>query len=124
MNLYELGQSLKNARIQKQLTQNELAQRTGLSLSSISGLERGSLSEIGVVKLIQLFGAVNLELHPKPAGQRRTLDDALNEKFVLNAAQRLSIKQTNEANQYGRINPNKNNAKKQRVRHAKKGEIK
>ena len=76
MNLFEFGQSLKDARIHQQLTQGELAERTGVSLSSISGLERGILAEIGVVKLLQLFAAVGLELHTRPTGQRRTLDDA------------------------------------------------
>lgn len=76
MNLFELGQALKEARIGQRLTQSELASRTGVSLSSISGLERGSLPEIGTVKLLQLFAAVELELQPRPAGQRRTLDDA------------------------------------------------
>jgi transcriptional regulator with XRE-family HTH domain len=75
MNLFELGQALKEARIQQRLTQSELANCTGVSLSSISGLERGSLPEIGTVKLLQLFAAVELELQPRPAGQRRTLDD-------------------------------------------------
>jgi transcriptional regulator with XRE-family HTH domain len=75
MNLFELGQALKDARIRQRLTQGELASRTGVSLSSISGLERGSLPEIGTVKLLQLFAAVELELQPRPVGQRRTLDD-------------------------------------------------
>jgi transcriptional regulator with XRE-family HTH domain len=82
MNLFELGQSLKDARIRQQLTQGELAARTGVSLSSISGLERGILAEIGVVKLLQLFAAVGLELHTRPAGQRRTLDDARQEQYL------------------------------------------
>lgn len=82
MNLFELGQSLKEARLRQQLTQTELAARTGISLSSISGLERGILSEIGVVKLLQLFAAVGLELHTRPTGQRRTLDDARQEQQV------------------------------------------
>ncbi len=80
MNLFELGQSLKEARIRQQLTQGELAKLTGVSLSSISGLERGILAEIGVVKLLQLFAAVGLELQTRPAGQRRTLDDARQEQ--------------------------------------------
>lgn len=82
MNLFELGQSLKDARIRQQLTQSELAERTGVSLSSISGLERGILTEIGVVKLLQLFASVGLELQTRPAGQRRTLDDARQEQQV------------------------------------------
>lgn len=75
MNLFELGQALRTTRISQRLTQRDLASRTGVSLSSISGLERGSLSEIGTVKLLQLFAAVNLELQPRMVGQRRTLDD-------------------------------------------------
>ncbi|MBI3712306.1 MAG: helix-turn-helix domain-containing protein [Burkholderiales bacterium] len=82
MNLFELGQSLKDARIRQQLTQGELAARTGVSLSSISGLERGILSEIGVVKLVQLFAALGLELYTRPVGLRRTLDDARQEQLV------------------------------------------
>lgn len=77
MNLYELGLALKNARINKEITQQELAEKTGLSVSTISGLERGTLAEIGVVKLLQLFAQVSLELQPRPAGQRRTLDDVV-----------------------------------------------
>ncbi len=77
MNLYELGLALKNARINKEITQQELAEKTGVSVSTISGLERGTLAEIGVVKLLQLFAQVGLELQPRPAGQRRTLDDVV-----------------------------------------------
>jgi transcriptional regulator with XRE-family HTH domain len=79
MDLCELGQSLKAARISKEITQQALAERTGVSISTISGLERGTLSEIGVVKLLQLFAVVGLELQPRTAGQRRTLDDVANE---------------------------------------------
>lgn len=76
MNIFELGQSLKKARIAMRFTQSELATKTGVSLSSISGLERGTLLEIGAVKLIVLFAAVGLEIHVRPQGVRRTLDDA------------------------------------------------
>lgn len=79
MNLFELGQSLKKARIAMRFTQSELAAKTGIGLSSISGLERGTLSEIGTVKLISLFAAVGLEIHSRPQGIRRTLDDAKRE---------------------------------------------
>jgi transcriptional regulator with XRE-family HTH domain len=81
MNLFEFGQALKEARIAQRLTQSELASRTGVSLSSISGLERGSLSEIGTVKLLQLFAAVGLELQPRVPGQRKTIDDIKTENI-------------------------------------------
>jgi transcriptional regulator with XRE-family HTH domain len=81
MSLFELGQALKLARIRQSLTQHELATRTGVSLSTISGLERGTLTEIGTVKLSQLFSAVGLELQPLRLGQRRTLDDVHEENM-------------------------------------------
>ncbi|MBY0572992.1 MAG: helix-turn-helix domain-containing protein [Undibacterium sp.] len=137
MNLFELGQSLKDARIRQQLTQGELAKRTGVSLSSISGLERGILAEIGVVKLLQLFAAVGLELHTRPAGQRRTLDDARQEQrvglglpiviqqapsqFVVTRGERLAVAPT-DTNQQGKDSFQKNSVARQRVRHSKKRE--
>ena len=137
MNLFELGQSLKDARIRQQLTQSELAARTGVSLSSISGLERGILAEIGVVKLLQLFAAVGLELHTRPAGQRRTLDDARQEQylglqlpiviqqapsqFVVNRGDASAIGVTKNPNQVKGI-AQKDLVVRQRVRHSKKRE--
>lgn len=137
MNLYELGQSLKDARIRQQLTQGELAERTGVSLSSISGLERGILAEIGVVKLLQLFAAVGLELQTRPAGQRRTLDDAKQEQqaglglpiaiqqassqFVVTSGESLAVATANRNNQE-KVSTQKNSVVRQRVRHSKKRE--
>ena len=137
MNFFELGQSLKEARIRQQLTQGELAERTGVSLSSISGFERGILAEIGVVKLLQLFAAVGLELNTRPAGQRRTLDDARQEQrvglglpiviqqapsqFVVTRGERLSVTPTNATNQR-KISLPKDSVARQRVRHSKKRE--
>ena len=138
MNLFELGQSLKDARIRQQLTQNELAARTGISLSSISGLERGILSEIGVVKLLQLFAAVGLELHTRPTGQRRTLDDARQEQqigfglpiviqqapsqFVVVERGDVGALGLNEKINRGKGSMQKDPVERQRVRHSKKRE--
>lgn len=97
MNLYELGLALKEARIRQLLTQSDLANRSGVSLSTISGLERGNLSEIGTVKLLQLFAAVALELQPRPAGQRRTLDDVHAENLQMNYPSQ-AVSGTNQEN--------------------------
>ncbi|MET3139692.1 transcriptional regulator with XRE-family HTH domain [Undibacterium sp. GrIS 1.2] len=109
MNLFDLGQVLKEARLLHRLTQSELASRTGVSLSSISGLERGILLEIGTVKLLQLFAAVGLELHTRVQGQRRTLDDIKAENAQASSALRLG----------STINEESTRVRK-RVRHAKK----
>lgn len=137
MNLYQLGQSLKDARIRQQLTQSQLAERTGVSLSSISGLERGILAEIGVVKLLQLFAAVGFELHTRPTGQRRTLDDARQEQqlglglpiviqqapsqFVVARGETVAIGGTVSPDR-AKASAQKNSVIRQRVRHSKKRE--
>ncbi len=93
MDIFELGAALKAAHIATEITQAELAARTGVSLSTISALERGRLGEIGASKLGQLFRATNMELTVKPRGQRRTLDDVYEE-------QRLRRVAAAEAQQY------------------------
>ena len=79
MNLIDLAQAFKTARLRARLTQLEVASATGVSLPTISKLERGALAEIGAVKLLVLFRKVGLELAPRPFGQQRTLDDIAEE---------------------------------------------
>ena len=75
MNLIDLATAFKAARLRARLTQQEVAEATGVSLPTISKLERGALAEIGAVKLLALFRKVGLELAPRPFGQQRTLND-------------------------------------------------
>jgi transcriptional regulator with XRE-family HTH domain len=82
MDIFELAKNLKSARIAAQLTQADLAERTGVSLSTISALERGSAGDIGVAKLEQLLNATGFELTVKPKGQRRTLDDIAGGRYA------------------------------------------
>ncbi|KPC54412.1 helix-turn-helix transcriptional regulator [Amantichitinum ursilacus] len=113
MDIFELGAALKAARIATEITQAELAARTGVSLSTISALERGSLGEIGASKLGQLFRATNMELTVKPRGQRRTLDDAYEERR-LRMANGGTLQEPGTLYQRGSANP------RQRVRKSKK----
>lgn len=75
MDIVELGQAFRAARIARRLTQQDAAQHAGVSVATISRLERGDLLELGVVKLISLFGLVGLDLTTRPKGHTRTLDD-------------------------------------------------
>ena len=79
MNLIDLADAFKAARLRARLTQLEVARATGVSLPTISKLERGALAEIGTVKLLALLRKVGLELAPRPIGQQRTLDDIAKE---------------------------------------------
>ena len=79
MNLIDIAEAFKAARLRARLTQLEVARATGVSLPTISKLERGALAEIGAVKLLALLRTVGLELLPRPIGQKRTLDDIAEE---------------------------------------------
>ncbi|KDP88911.1 XRE family transcriptional regulator [Cupriavidus sp. SK-3] len=79
MNLAELGEAFKRARILANKTQQEVAEYSGVPRARISRFETGGLPEMGAVKLLSLFEAVGLELLARPAGHRRTLDDVLAE---------------------------------------------
>lgn len=58
----ELGPQIRAARTAKKLTQEALAQTTGLSRTTVNLLESGTGADIGVKKLIAVLEAVGLEL--------------------------------------------------------------
>lgn len=79
MTLAELGEAFREARMAAGLTQQQVAQISGLTRSRISMFETGTLPEIGAVKVLGLFNAVGLELIARRPGHHRTLDDVLME---------------------------------------------
>ena len=82
MDIVELGQAFRAARIARRLTQQDAARHAGVSVATISRLERGDLLELGVVKLISLFGLVGQDLTTRPKGHSRTLDDIQRENSL------------------------------------------
>ncbi|WP_323073087.1 helix-turn-helix transcriptional regulator [Mycetohabitans endofungorum] len=79
MNLAELGEAFRLARVAANLTQQQVAEISGVTRGRISMFETGALPEIGAVKMLSLFNAVGLELIARRAGHQRTLDDVLME---------------------------------------------
>jgi transcriptional regulator with XRE-family HTH domain len=79
MTLADLGEAFRQARLQSGQTQQEVARASGVPRSRISQFESGQLTELGTVKLLNLFSAVGLELVVRPWGHRRTLDDVIQE---------------------------------------------
>lgn len=80
MNLFELGETFRLARIAANKTQQQVAEQSGVTRARISRFETGLLPELGTVKLLSLFEAVGLELFARPIGRGRTLDDVLTEQ--------------------------------------------
>lgn len=82
MDITEIADAFKKARLQKNYSQQHIAEITGLGLSTISKLENNAASDIGTAKLIILLSTVGLELYTRPAGHKRTLDDIERERSI------------------------------------------
>ena len=80
MNILELGETFKKARLGQRLTQQEVANLACVSVSTISRFERGELLDFGILCLFNLFRVVGLDLVARPHGHQRTLDDIQREK--------------------------------------------
>lgn len=75
MDLSEIGALFRSARREQRRTQAELARELGMSRATLSALESGRCSEIGVRKLSALLEAVGLDLFAAPRRVRPTLDE-------------------------------------------------
>lgn len=79
-NLAEVGEALQKARLQKRLTQAELAQQAGVSRVTLSRMETSALGDMSVSALLRLTRALGYELRLVERGHRRTLTDVLAEQ--------------------------------------------
>ena len=75
MTLAELGSEVARVRKERRLSQTDLARAAAVSRQSISLLERGTLSDLGVQKVMRVLEALDLELVVRPVGHPVTLDD-------------------------------------------------
>jgi transcriptional regulator with XRE-family HTH domain len=82
-----IGTAIAAARRVTKQSQAELARSLGMSRATISGIENGTVQEIGVRKLMALCASIGLELTVRPKGRRPTLQD-------LRAEQRASTNRT------------------------------
>jgi HTH-type transcriptional regulator/antitoxin HipB len=72
MDIQEIGQKLREARKSLRRTQAEVAAPLGMSRATVSAIENGTVSEIGVRKLMSLCASLGLALSVAPRGQRPT----------------------------------------------------
>ncbi len=62
MDMQELGQTLRDARKQRKLTQLQLSEQLGMSRATISALENGTVNEVGIRKVLAICSLLGLEL--------------------------------------------------------------
>lgn len=79
MELDEIGQVISKARKSKKLSQQSLAQQLGMSRATISGIENGTVPEIGVRKILAICAALGLELLAQERTKRPTLQQLMKE---------------------------------------------
>ncbi len=81
--LFEIGSHIRQERKKRKLTQAKLAGLLGMSRSTISQLENGTVQEVGVRKLIRILEILDLELRVRTAGLPPTLDELREEGGLL-----------------------------------------
>jgi transcriptional regulator with XRE-family HTH domain len=78
--LAEVGQALQQARLKKRLSQEELAQRAGVSRVTLSRMETAAKGDMSLAALLRLARALGYELRMVERGRQRTLSDVLTEQ--------------------------------------------
>lgn len=78
--LAEVGQALQQARLQKRLSQEQLAQRAGISRVTLSRMETAAQGDMSLAALLRLARAMGYELRMVERGHQRTLSDVLAEQ--------------------------------------------
>jgi HTH-type transcriptional regulator / antitoxin HipB len=80
MDLHEIGQTIYTARKQRKLSQQGLAQLLGMSRATISGIENGTVPEIGIRKILAICSVLRLELLAQTKSPRPTLQQLMREQ--------------------------------------------
>lgn len=78
--LLEIGQQIRAARRLRRISQQELAKSLGMSRTTISQIEAGTVQEVGVRKLMRLLDFLGLELRVRAAGLPPTLEELQEEQ--------------------------------------------
>jgi transcriptional regulator with XRE-family HTH domain len=78
--LFDIGQQIRTERKRRKLSQDDLARLLGMSRSTISQIESGTVQDIGVRKMIRILEVLGLELRVRSAGAPPTLDELREEE--------------------------------------------
>ncbi len=79
--LFEIGKQIQRTRKSRKITQAELGKALGMSRSTIGQIEKGTVQDVGVRKLIRLLEYLGLEIRVRPAGRPPTLEELREEEF-------------------------------------------
>ena len=80
MTLQDIGQTIARTRKRQKITQASLAAALGMSRATVSGIENGTVPEIGIRKVLSLCTALGIELVAQEKTRRPTLQQLLQEQ--------------------------------------------
>ena len=80
MDIETIGEAVALARKHRRITQAQIAKQLGMSRSTISGIENGTISEIGIRKMLNLCDALGLELNVVTRATRPTMQQLIREQ--------------------------------------------
>ncbi|GGK02672.1 helix-turn-helix domain-containing protein [Pseudomonas matsuisoli] len=78
--LFDVAEMLKQARLEAKLSQTALADRAGVSRSTVARMETLAKGDMSVTALVRLLEAAGYDLKLVKAGHERTVEDILNEQ--------------------------------------------
>lgn len=78
--LYDIAEMLKTARNEARMSQGALAERAGVSRSTVARMETLAKGDMSVSALIRLLEAAGYDLKLVKAGHQRTVEDILAEQ--------------------------------------------
>ncbi len=73
--LFTIGEEIRKERKRRKISQGTIAKNLGMSRSTISQIETGTVQEVGVRKLIRILDYLGLEIRTRPKGSPPTLDE-------------------------------------------------
>ena len=71
----DIGKLIKEQRKRQRLSQAELGKRVGLGRNTVSGIESGTIQEVGIRKVESLLNALGYTLVAQPLRRRPTLGE-------------------------------------------------
>ena len=78
--LSKIGKQIRVARKSRKFTQADLASTLGMSRTTIGQIEKGTVQEIGIRKVIRILEFLRLELAVRPLGKPPTLEELQEEE--------------------------------------------
>lgn len=80
MTLEELGKQIKTLRKEKNWSQADMEQYSGITKRTISKIENGFIDEVGIKKVETVLDLLDVEFSFRPKGRPKTLEELQDER--------------------------------------------